>query len=206
LAAKEFVGIIDVDSFCKTWGAEAVGCGLPSDSSPPPPLDVPSVIVEAAPPPVSDDLSQEQFNEAVSLLDKIHTMERQDKLKTVYWRTLAENHGDFRLGGPYLWQEQFHAAGLYAKERGLIAANRVGKTQCASAEVAMHLTGIYPPWWKGKRFTTAIRAWVGSDTNETSRDIVQLSLLGEEALAGFLLTGSCPRRTANAAFQVSWTP
>jgi len=79
---------------------------------------------------------------------------------------------------PYPWQEEFHNAGATYLERMLMAANRVGKTLCAGVEVSYHLTGEYPKWWKGKKFTKGIIAWVGSDTNESSRNIVQAELFG----------------------------
>lgn len=37
---------------------------------------------------------------------------------------------------PYPWQKEFHDAGRDNPERMLMAANRVGKTQCAAVEVA----------------------------------------------------------------------
>ncbi len=92
---------------------------------------------------------------------------------------------------PYPWQAEFHAAGKDYPERMLMAANRVGKTQCAAAEVAYHLTGDYPDWWAGKRFDRPTLVWTGSPTNETSRDIVQAELLG--GLGEKLGTGWVPR-------------
>jgi phage terminase large subunit-like protein len=92
---------------------------------------------------------------------------------------------------PYPWQKEFHAAGAGNPERMLMAANRVGKTQCAAAEVAMHLTGEYPDWWEGRRFLGPTLAWTGSPTNETSRDIVQTELLG--GLGEKIGTGWVPR-------------
>lgn len=79
---------------------------------------------------------------------------------------------------PYPWQQEFHDAGSTNQERMLMAANRVGKTQSAGAEVAMHLTGEYPEWWKGRKFDEPVLVWVGSVTNEASRDICQKELLG----------------------------
>jgi len=76
------------------------------------------------------------------------------------------------------WQFDFHQAGLDHRERMLMAANRVGKTNSAGAEASYHMTGLYPNWWKGKRFNHPILLWTGSPTNETSRDIIQKSLLG----------------------------
>lgn len=93
---------------------------------------------------------------------------------------------------PYGWQREFHSAGTHNPERMLMAANRVGKTQCAAAEVAFHLTGDYPEWWEGKRFGAPTLVWTGSPTNETSRDIVQAELLG--GLGEKLGTGWVPKR------------
>ena len=45
---------------------------------------------------------------------------------------------------PYPKQVQFHAAGATDEERLLMAGNQQGKTFCAAAETAMHLTGRYP--------------------------------------------------------------
>lgn len=93
---------------------------------------------------------------------------------------------------PYPWQMDFHAAGKDHPERMLMAANRVGKTQSAAAEVAMHLTGDYPDWWQGRRFDKPTLVWTGSPTNETSRDIVQNELLG--GMGEKLGTGWVPRQ------------
>ena len=39
------------------------------------------------------------------------------------------------------------------RERLMLAANRIGKTESVGAyEVALHATGRYPPWWPGLRF------------------------------------------------------
>ena len=93
---------------------------------------------------------------------------------------------------PYTWQRQFHEAGKANPERMLMAANRVGKTLSAGAEVAMHLTGDYPEWWAGRRFDKPVLCWTGSPTNETSRDIVQKELLGGSGEATG--TGWIPKR------------
>lgn len=92
---------------------------------------------------------------------------------------------------PYPWQKEFHEAGAKNPERMLMAANRVGKTVSAGCEVSFHLTGDYPKWWTGKRFTAPTLIWTGSPTNETSRDIVQAELLG--GMGEKLGTGWVPR-------------
>jgi len=94
--------------------------------------------------------------------------------------------------GVYNWQAEFHNAGAKYAERLLLAANRTGKTRTGSAEVAMHLTGLYPPWWKGRRFTQAVTVWTGAERTEDSKDIVQEALLGR---LGELGTGWLPGDT-----------
>ncbi len=56
-------------------------------------------------------------------------------------------------------------------------------------ETALHLTGEYPDWWPGRRFDSPIDAWAAGDTSETTRDIVQLALLGPSWQVG---TGLIP--------------
>lgn len=75
-------------------------------------------------------------------------------------------------------------------ERAFMAANRVGKTWGAGGyETALHLTGDYPDWWEGRRFSHPVDVWAASDTTETTRDIIQLCLLGQ---IGEIGTGLVP--------------
>lgn len=85
---------------------------------------------------------------------------------------------------------QFFAAGLEHQERAAVAANRVGKSfGIGGYEATLHLTGLYPDWWPGRRFEHAIDVWAAGDTTETTRDIVQLILLGPHGEYG---TGLIP--------------
>lgn len=94
-------------------------------------------------------------------------------------------------------------AGAEHRERLMIAANRVGKTQMAAYETAVHLTGAYDdyaPWWEGRRFDRPVKCWAAGDTGKTARDILQVSLLGPPGAHG---TGMIPghlieRKTAKA--------
>lgn len=92
--------------------------------------------------------------------------------------------------GAYPWQIEFHNAGVDHPERLLMAGNRVGKTQSAAAETAIHLTGCYPKWWKGRRFDEPVRWWTGAERTEDSKEVVQMALLGPEGDHG---TGWIPR-------------
>lgn len=90
---------------------------------------------------------------------------------------------------------RFFRAGVQHQERGMMAANRVGKTWGAGGyETTLHLTGRYPDWWEGRRFEYPISAWAAGDTGETTRDIVQKSLfgIGGEGSGGELGTGLIP--------------
>jgi phage terminase large subunit-like protein len=74
----------------------------------------------------------------------------------------------------------FFGAGANYIERLMIAANRVGKTEgLGGYEVTLHLTGMYPEWWTGKRFNRPIEAWAAGDTSKTVRDIIQRKLWGK---------------------------
>lgn len=77
---------------------------------------------------------------------------------------------------PYPKQMQFHAD--QARERLLMAASQSGKTWCAAAETAMHLTGRYPEGWAGKRFDKPVRGMAASETSKLTRDGVQVHLCG----------------------------
>lgn len=79
----------------------------------------------------------------------------------------------------YVPHMKFFAAGVRHRERGMMSANRVGKTDGVGCfELACHLTGEYPLWWVGRRFAKPIMAWCAGTTAETTRDILQLKLMG----------------------------
>ena len=84
----------------------------------------------------------------------------------------------------------FFDAGRWARERAVVAANGIGKTEgIGGYELVLHLTGLYPTWWKGKRFNSPIRAWAAGDTTQTVRDILQTKLVGSPGEEG---TGLIP--------------
>lgn len=92
---------------------------------------------------------------------------------------------------PYPKQIDFHTAGAdpITRERLLIAGNQLGKTIAGSFEAAMHLTGIYPDWWKGAEFDGPTSSWGASETSQGTRDTVQRLLLGKVGEWG---TGAIP--------------
>ncbi len=91
---------------------------------------------------------------------------------------------------PYPKQVEFHNQGTVKRERALLAGNQLGKTLAAGHEIAFHTTGIYPEWWKGKRYPKPIRCWVSGVTGESTRDNPQRILLGPP---GSLGSGTIPK-------------
>src|SRR5262249_28115250 len=85
---------------------------------------------------------------------------------------------------PYPKQREFHEAGLKHRERLLMAGNQLGKTLAGGFEAAMHATGRYPDWWKGKRFDRPTVGWACGVTGEVVRDTVQKVLVGGSGQEG----------------------
>jgi len=91
---------------------------------------------------------------------------------------------------PYKKQLEFHQAGATHRERLLMAGNQLGKTLAGGFEAAMHATGRYPEWWKGKRFEKPTVGWACGVTGEVVRDTVQKILVGRVGQEG---TGAIPK-------------
>jgi phage terminase large subunit-like protein len=73
-----------------------------------------------------------------------------------------------------------------------MAGNQLGKTIAGSREAAMHLTGRYPDWWKGRVWDKPVRAWVAGITSESTRDSVQKLLVGPPQQKEAWGTGAIP--------------
>jgi len=118
-------------------------------------------------------LSEQEQNILVQCLNVLADDAKYNRLKNLF-----PDKGEYRRE-LYHKHIEFFTAGATYRERGLVAANRVGKSECGAFEVACHATGIYPNWWKGLRFNKPTLIWVGGDTSATVRDIIQKKLLGE---------------------------
>lgn len=95
---------------------------------------------------------------------------------------------------PFEHQLRFFKTGQ-SDRRGILAANRIGKTVSTCFETAMHLTGQYPEWWKGKRFNRAITAMVAGEGWTQVALVLQNELLGtpDVKLHESMGTGAIPR-------------
>ena len=110
--------------------------------------------------------------------------------------TVAEDmkYNQIKYFRPFEHQKKFFLTGK-SERRGILAANRVGKTVSTCYETAMHLTGIYPEWWEGHRFTTAITAMVAGEGWSQVALVLQNELIGTQdvKITENLGTGAIPR-------------
>jgi phage terminase large subunit-like protein len=133
------------------------------------------------------NLSSASDNSPASLALKLELLELLEEKKR---RRDRNRLASYR---PYSKQAQFHAAGAEHRERLFMAGNQLGKTIAGGAEWAIHLTGRYPDWWKGKVFRKPVRMWAAGVTNESTRDNPQRILVGppqqEEAWGTGMIPG-----------------
>lgn len=123
----------------------------------------------------------------ISALEALHQSISRAKRRKLF--TLYPDEGPLRRE-LYAKHLQFFRAGVEHQERAAIAANRVGKSfGIGGYETTLHLTGLYPEWWEGRRFEHPVDVWAAGDTSETTRDIIQLILMGP---AGEYGTGLIP--------------
>jgi phage terminase large subunit-like protein len=117
-------------------------------------------------------LTPSQRTRLAGLLEQLQDKNRKRQLYSMF-PTGGDNRREL-----YPKHLEFFEHGAAVRERVFMAANRVGKTVSAGCELAYHMTGNYPAWWVGHRFDRPIRAMVSGDTHETTRDILQLKLVG----------------------------
>lgn len=104
-------------------------------------------------------------------------------------------YNKLKVWGPeaYEWQRELANSTLESAQILAMCANQIGKTTTGAFITACHLTGKYPDWWKGHKFTKPIKAWACGVSNETTRDILQTNLLGEPGDSEAQGTGFIPR-------------
>jgi len=95
---------------------------------------------------------------------------------------------------PFDHQLKFFKTGA-SPRRGILAANRIGKTVSTCFETAYHLTGLYPDWWEGHRFNRAITAFVAGEGWEQVARVLQDELIGTKdiKIREQVGTGAIPR-------------
>lgn len=106
---------------------------------------------------------------------------------------LKQYGGQVRDFQPYAKQAEFFELGATKRERLLIAGNQNGKSHAGGFEAACHMTGVYPPWWKGRRFDRPTRGWIAGETSLVVRDVQQKKLCGEPGVDAAFGTGMIPK-------------
>ncbi len=119
----------------------------------------------------------------------------EEKLRRISGRKLESYYPD---EGPlrrelYPKHLEFFRLGAKKRERLFMAGNRTGKTIAGGYELTCHATGLYPSWWEGRRFAGPNHWWAAGDTRETTRTILQATLLGKPGDPSALGTGLIPR-------------
>lgn len=117
----------------------------------------------------------------------------QEGLKKLQRLAHEKKYNKLAFYKPYPKQELFHSLSATKRERLFNAGNQNGKTLAGAFEMAMHLTGRYPDWWTGRRWTRAIRAWAAGEGALLVRDTVQKLLCGEAGVDEAFGTGAIPR-------------
>jgi phage terminase large subunit-like protein len=113
----------------------------------------------------------------------------------LYWHhhtTIATWFADEEIRAAYPKQMRHFQLGATYDERALFGGNRTGKTHAGAFEDTLHLTGLYPEWWEGRRFDRPIGAWVATDTAKGVRDILQEKFCGEPGVPSLLGTAMIP--------------
>lgn len=136
----------------------------------------------------SIDLSRLSRSEKEELIALIEEKERRRQGRKLF--TLYPDDGPLRRE-LYPKHLECFRAGKVHMERAAMAANRTGKSfGIGGYETTLHLTGLYPDWWEGRRFEHPVDWWAAGDTLTTTRDIVQHIMLGDIGQWG---TGLVPR-------------
>jgi len=120
-------------------------------------------------------------------------------LRADFESLVIETHDDMQYNQlkyfrPFEHQRRFFATG-HSQRRGILAANRIGKTVSTCYETAMHLTGRYSEWWRGKRYDKPIVAMVAGEGWSQVAMVLQNELLGTQdvKIAHNIGTGAIPR-------------
>ena len=90
----------------------------------------------------------------------------------------------------YAKHMEFFALGKIKPYVCMLGANAAGKSTCGGYETVAHLTGEYPDWWPGHRYTRPVRNWSAGVDFKSIRESMQLKLFGSRGNEG---TGLIPR-------------
>lgn len=118
---------------------------------------------------------------------------QKERLETLEWIKKQQTFNKLAFFRPYTKQKEFMEAGATKRERLLMAGNQLGKTEIGAYETALHLTGLYPPDWKGRRWDRPTKCWAAGETSMVVRDAQQKKLCGEPGVEDMFGSGMIPK-------------
>ena len=132
-------------------------------------------------------------------LDTISTLTSDQRVKFQELCTVISDdmkYNQLKYFRPFDHQKRFFATGKFDR-RGILAANRIGKTVSTCFETACHLTGRYPDWWPAdaKRWTKPVTVMCAGEGWTQVALVLQAELLGtnDVKITEQLGTGFIPR-------------
>jgi len=130
-------------------------------------------------------------------VESLWMMPTEVKLKFQDWAmSVAEDmqFNQLKYFRPFEHQKAFFKTAP-SPRRGILAANRIGKTVSTCYETAMHLTGLYPEWWEGYRYDKPITAFVAGEGWEQVARVLQDELIGTKdiKIRSDVGTGAIPK-------------
>lgn len=126
----------------------------------------------------------------MSGVDQAGLDELEQQLKAAVER---KTYRKFDFFEPYPKQYDFFEMGATKRERLLRAGNQLGKTYAGAFETACHLTGDYPDWWPGRRWSRPTRGWAAGETGLLARNVSQKLLCGDPGVLEAFGTGMIPK-------------
>jgi len=94
---------------------------------------------------------------------------------------------------PYPKQLDFIGTGIGHRERAAFFGTQTGKTETLCYETAVHLTGLYPPNWPGRKWDRPVNGWCVGESLKMTRDVLQKRLCGEPGSVEAFGSGFIPK-------------
>lgn len=132
------------------------------------------------------DVASLSYEEKVKLFELLNAKDEYEKYNAIERAFPLEGKLSIK---DYPKHMEFFKAGAQHDQRAYIGGNRTGKSYGANYETTTHLTGVYPPWWEGKRFDHPIKAWAAGFKNnikEATQDYLLGSLSEDRLGTGFI--------------------
>jgi len=131
----------------------------------------------------------------LDFVDKL-PLEPREQFQALAWEVKEDmKYNQLKYFRPFDHQLRFFHDTANSSRRGILAANRIGKTVSTCYETAMHLTGQYPEWWRGKRFNKPVNVMVAGEGWTQVALVLQKELLGTNdiKITNDIGTGAIPR-------------